>query len=159
MEQRTSTTGRRWIWTTSLLLVVTAVPAVIAATPGTVAVKAVTVEPANPGPETLCKLSVKLNNGTARPVTLLVFRVRVNGQELAVYKNHVYMALLDSGKTQTLHLYNFWSTESGRPAPTDGFLTVEVTLVEARYADGKQEAVAGLPSSASVRLPFRSGNP
>ena len=159
MEQRTSTIGCQWIWTMSFLLVVTVVPAVAAATSGAVTVSTVTVEPANPGPQTLCKLSVKLDNGTARPVTALVFRVRVNGQELAVYSNHVYMVQLDSEKMQTLHFYNFWSTESGRPAPTDSFLTVEVTLVEARYANGKQETVAGLPSSASVRLPFRSEDP
>lgn len=120
-----------------------------------VKVGAVRVEPGTPGPETLCRLAVDLVNASDRPVTALVYRVRINGAELPVYKNHVYMERLDPGQTRTARLYNFWSTERGRPAPTDGFLTVEVSLVEARFADGDRAAVGDLPATGGVRLPFR----
>jgi hypothetical protein len=121
-----------------------------------VSVAAVVVEPASAGPATLCKLSVRLANGAERPIGSLVFGVRLNGRPVGAYENRTYLVRLEPGRTSTLELYNFWSTESGRPAPADGVLTVEVTLSEARYFDGEREAVAGLPSTATARVPFRA---
>lgn len=123
-----------------------------------VTVETVIVEPQSPGPDTLCKLRVQLKNASERPVSSLVFRVKINGQELGLYGKQVFMHRLEPHSTLELPLYNFWSTESGRPAPKDGYIAVEVALAEARYGDGgpQAEPVGGLPSSASARLGFRA---
>ncbi len=91
-----------------------------------------------------------------------MFRVRINGQDLPVYQNQVFYTVVDPGATATLRLHNFWSTETSRPVPKDGKLTIEVTLAEARWMevqtkDGTEVwtpagAVEGLPSSKSVTL-------
>jgi hypothetical protein len=122
----------------------------------------ITVEPAAPAAETLCRLRVEIRNSGARPASYLVFRVRVGGHELPVYGKLVTLQALPAGAATEVRLYNFWSSESGRPFPADGNLTVEVALLEARWVkvenqDGVEvttpiEAVAGLPVSRSVTL-------
>jgi hypothetical protein len=65
-----------------------------------------------------------------------------------------------------VRLYNFWTTETGRPAPADGRLAVAVELTEAhwyRIAEDDEgvevwtplEPVSGLPSAQTltVRMP------
>ena len=66
-------------------------------------------------------------------------------------------------------LYNFWTSESGRPAPADGRVEVLVRLREARWVevseveeDGETVEVwtpvgdvAGLPQTVSVTLELK----
>lgn len=117
--------------------------------------EALEVEPAQPGTDTLCRLRVRLRNGGDRDASALGFDVRINGTELAVYRNQLFMQQIPAGATETVALYNFWTTETSRPAPADGKLRLEVALREAQwFAIGDEEGVevwrplepvAGLP--------------
>ena len=117
--------------------------------------EALEIEPAQPGPDTLCRLRVRLRNGGERDASALAFDVRINGAELAVYANQLFMQQIPAGVTETVALYNFWTTETSRPAPADGKLRLEVALREAQwFAIGDEEGVevwrplepvAGLP--------------
>jgi hypothetical protein len=128
-------------------------------------IEAVTVEPADPAADTLCRLKVKLRNAGTQTASQLGFTVKVNGQELATYRNQLFMFPVDAGATIELKLYNFWSTETSRPAPADGKLTIEVILNEARWMtigmEGEVEvwtpgeAVPGLPVTQSVTLAMK----
>lgn len=130
-----------------------------------VVVEEVTVEPADPGPETLCRLTVKLRNGGERPASLFGFGVTVNGQPLTVYDKELFALAVDPGTAADLRLFNFWSAETGRPAPKDGKLTVEVRLKEAQWVEIKTEdgaevwtptgAVEGLPVAKSLTLKMK----
>ena len=121
---------------------------------------AIKVTPANPGADTLCQLRVEVSNQGERIASQLAFTVKVNGQELPVYRNQLFMQRLDPGKTSTVRLYNFWTTETSRPAPADGKSRVEVTLREAKWyeiatKDGVEEwtplqPVPGLPVTATL---------
>ena len=116
--------------------------------------------PANPGADTLCQLRVEVANKGDRIASQLAFTVKINGQELPVYRNQLFMQRLDPGKTATVRLYNFWTTETTRPAPADGKYLVEITLREAKWYeiatnDGAEEwtplqPVAGLPVKATM---------
>lgn len=127
-----------------------------------IAIEAVTVEPATPGPDTLCKLTVKLANSGDRTASQLDFKVSINGQELPVYGNQLFMFPVPARETVDIPLYNFWSTETSRPAPTDGKLNIEVTLAAAQWMEIKVEAevevwqplgpVEGLPVSKTLAL-------
>jgi len=129
------------------------------------ALEGLTVEPSNPGTETLCRLRVKIANHGEKIATAFAFKVEVAGHELPVYRNQVFMKPVPAGKTVELALYNFWTSETGRPAPTDGKLPVKVTLREARWTDRSEEKgvevwklqgpVAGLPVEASVTVPLK----
>jgi hypothetical protein len=124
--------------------------------------EAVKVDPASPGPDTLCRLSVTVKNAGAKTASALGFRVKVDGKELAVYGNELFFRPVPAGSTAEVKLHNFWSSETGRPFPAGGKMTVEVTLTEARWMDVKTEngaevwtpagAVGGLPVSKSVTL-------
>lgn len=128
--------------------------------------EAVKVDPASPGPDKLCKLSVTIKNAGAKTASALGFRVKVDGKELAVYGNELFFRPVppgnSAGSATEVKLHNFWSSETGRPFPTGGRMTVEVTLTEARWMDVKTEngaevwtpagAVEGLPVSKSVTL-------
>jgi hypothetical protein len=128
--------------------------------------EAVKVDPASPGPDTLCRLSVTVKNAGAKTASALGFRVKVDGKELAVYGNELFFRPVPPGNpaggTIEIKLHNFWSSETGRPFPAGGRMTVEVTLTEARWMDVKTEngaevwtpvgAVEGLPVSKSVTL-------
>jgi hypothetical protein len=111
-------------------------------------VTAIEIRPANPGPDTLCQLAVKVKNGGTRKASALVFAVRVNGLPLAVYKRQVYLQVIDPGTTATVGLFNLWTTETGRPLPKDGQLRLEVTLAEARWVEVKTEGTAGTAGTA-----------
>ena len=120
------------------------------------------VGPERPAPDTLCRLSVTLRNGGERIASQLGFTVTIDGQALPVYRNQLFMFPVAAGEAAELRLYNFWSTETSRPPPADGRLTVEVRLVEAQWMDIRDEdgvevwtplgAVTGLPVAASVTL-------
>jgi hypothetical protein len=124
--------------------------------------RAVTVTPATPGTDTLCELRVDVANEGDRIASQLGFTVEVNGQELPVYRNQLFMQRLDPGKTASVRLYNFWTSETSRPAPKDGKYRIEVTLREAKwYEIATQEgvedwtplsAVPGLPVTASLTV-------
>ena len=133
-----------------------------------VTVEAVIVEPSGRavgeqtiGPETLCKLRVKLRNGGTHKASSFLFGVKVNGQAVNTYDKTVYMQAIDPGSAGEIELHNFYSSEPGGPAPKDGSLTVEITLREARWVELKKDGqavvwtpvgeVKGLPSEAVVK--------
>lgn len=147
--------------------------AIVAATAGTglaeetrpapgLMLESVRVDPSSPGPDTLCGLSVTVKNTGAKTASALGFRVTVDGKELPVYRNEIFFRPVAAGGTAGVKLHNFWSSETGRPFPTGGRMTVEVTLTEARWMDVTTEngaevwtpagPVAGLPVSKSVTL-------
>jgi hypothetical protein len=97
--------------------------------------EAITIDPAIPGPKTLCKLRVKIRNKGNQAATAFLFRVHINGQALPVYKNYVYLQTIAAGATGEIKLFNFWTTESTRPVPKDGNLKLDVTLQEARWVE------------------------
>lgn len=123
---------------------------------------AVDVQPATPGPDTLCKLRVRFRNSGTAAASDLSFQVTVNGQRLATYLNWTTRSTLDPGKETDLPLYNFWSSETGRPYPRDGRLVIEVRLTGARWvAPGSTNAatlagpVQPLPAPFAVTLTRR----
>lgn len=128
-------------------------------------VESVKVEPDAPGPDTLCRLAVEVRNQGTETASQLDFKVRINGQPLAVYRNQIFMYPVAPGETATIQLYNFWSTETSRPMPADGKLAVEVDLAEAQWVSITDEEgvevwkplgpVEGLPSSAGVTLAMK----
>lgn len=128
--------------------------------------EALDVQPAAPAVDTLCHLTVKVRNGGAQPASSLRFAVSVGGHPLPVYDNQIFMQPLPPGATTEVKLYNFWTTETGRPAPADGKLAVAVSLEEARWlkvekdADGVEvwqplDPVPGLPVSKTLILPLK----
>lgn len=136
------------------------------AAPSPLVLEAVEITPPEPGVDTLCRLMVKIRNGGGQPASSLHFAVSVAGQELPVYDNQVFMQPLPPEETTEVSLYNFWTTETGRAAPADGKLAVEVTLEEARWLKVERdeegvevwqplEPVPGLPLSRSVTLNLR----
>jgi hypothetical protein len=96
-------------------------------------VEKISVEPASPGPDTLCKLQVTLRNAGKEIASQLDFRVSINGQELPVYRNQLFMFPIEPDQTAEIKLYNFWSTETSRSMPKDGKLNIEVSLVGAQW--------------------------
>ncbi len=130
------------------------------------AIEEVVIEPAAPTATTLCRLRVKLKNDGDKPASMLRFKVTVAGHELPVYRNQMFLQPLAAGKVTELKLYNFWASETGRPAPPDGKMTVEVTLAEAPWMKVGPDAsgvetwepvgpVAGLPLAKSVTVALK----
>ncbi len=124
------------------------------AAPSPVAIEAVTVSPASPGPGVLCTLAVRIKNGGAHSATDFRFKVRIDAEDVAVYHNQTYAVNVAAGASDSVALYNFWS-----PAAHKASFPVEVTIVEGRWADVKQEGgastttpvgpIEGLPVSAT----------
>jgi hypothetical protein len=131
-------------------------------TPPLVTLTALKVEPPSPAPDTLCKLTVTLKNDSERSASRLEFRVEIGGVELPAYKARTFLAVVPPKGTLDLHLFNFWSSETSRPAPKDGKLPVTVTLlaacwVERQVGEGTETwkplaPVEGLPSSSRLVL-------
>lgn len=146
------------------LLALPAAPAAAGedAAPPPLEITSILVEPAAPGPDTLCKLRVGIKNRGAEAASRFAFEVKVGGQALRVYEGELLLQPVAPGETAELRLHNFWSSETGRPFPGDGKLTVEVTLTEAtrvRIEDKDGEEVRtplgdvdGLPVSRRVTL-------
>lgn len=114
-----------------------------------------------PGPESLVRLTVEIANRGEAIASALAFTVTVAGQALPVYEKQVFLKAVPPGGTTELRLYNFWTGETGRPAPADGKLPVEVTLTEARWMEVSEDEegvevwkplgeVEGLPVSVST---------
>ena len=134
-------------------------------------VEEVTVEPASPAADTLCRLRIKLRNRGGQIASRLGFAVSLNGQDLGVYGNQLFMYPVAPGTTEEISLYNFWSTETSRAMPADGKLRVEVTLKEAIWTRVEMETdeegeievwtpiepVEGLPVKAAVTLQMKTG--
>ncbi len=120
-----------------------------------VTLEAVKVDPASPGPDTLCKLTVTLRNTGTQPASALEFTVKVNGQELAAYKSRTFLKPVEPGATREIALLNFWSTEPGRPAPAGGTLAVDVTLAKAAWMnrETKDGAEVWTPAGPAEGLP------
>jgi len=126
-----------------------------------VAVEAVIVEPASPGPSAICGLKVRLKNGGTQPIANFRFSVKVDGQDVAVYKTHSYAVNIEARTADELALYSFYS-----PAAAKAF-DVQVTLVEAEWLQIKRDGttttttptgpVAGLPVSGSVSVKMSGG--
>lgn len=130
-----------------------------------VQITAVKVTPAEPAADTLCQLSIELENKGTKVASLFAFTVEINGRKLPVYDKELFALPAEPGAATELRLFNFWSTETGRPAPQDGKLTVEVSLVEAQWVKVETEgdvetwtpvgAVAGLPVAKGVTLKMK----
>lgn len=132
-----------------------------------VTIEAVKVEPAAPGPETLCRLSVSVRNSGNRTASAFEIAVKVNGQEIPSSKSRLVLQPVEPGKAAEIRLPNFWSTEAGRPAPREGRLAVEVVLTGASWMErtmsGDAEVwaplgpVPGLPISKTITLTLAKG--
>jgi hypothetical protein len=130
-----------------------------------VTIEKVAITPTDPAADTLCKLRVTVANHGSEVASQLDFKVKINGQELPVYRNQLFMYPVPAGQTSEIPLYNFWSTETSRPMPADGKLAVEVTLAAARWMKITMEEevevwqplgdVEGLPHSQAVSLTMR----
>lgn len=126
------------------------------------AVESIQVEPAAPGPDTLCHLTVTVKNQGDRPASALEFAVKVGGAALPAYRDRLFLEAVEPGASRQVKLFNFWSTETGRPAPANGKLAVEVTLTAASWMKRETKngatvwtpagAVAGLPAAKSLVL-------
>jgi hypothetical protein len=124
--------------------------------------ESIQVEPAAPGPDTLCHLTVTLKNQGDRPASALEFIVKVSGAALPAYRDRLYLEAVEPASSRQVRLFNFWSTQTGRPAPAGGKLAVEVTLTAASWMKREIKnsatvwtpagAVPGLPSSRTVIL-------
>lgn len=131
-----------------------------------VVIERLEVDPASPGTETLCRLTATLRNGGSRAVYSFGFDVELNGQSLPVYEKQLFLQVIGAGESEEVALYNFWTSETGRPAPANGKLEVLVRLREARWVevseveeDGETVEVwtpvgdvSGLPQSVSLTL-------
>ena len=126
-----------------------------------VGLDAVIVSPTSPGPSSICTLKVRVKNGGSQAVSNFRFKVKVDGQELALYDRQTFAVNVEAGKSDELALYSFYS-----PAASKSF-DVQVTLVEAQGVQVKKDGanttttptgpVAGLPSVASVSVKMAAG--
>jgi hypothetical protein len=131
------------------------------ATPA-LSLESIQVVPPSPGPDTLCHLTVTLKNLGDRPASALEFTVKVGSAALPAYRDRLFLEAVEPGASRQVRLFNFWSTETGRPAPANGKLAVEVTLTAASWMKRETKngatvwtpagAVAGLPTAKSVTL-------
>lgn len=131
------------------------------------AIEAIVISPDPPAAETLSRLRLRIRNGSDKPVSGLELRVSLGGRDLAVYRNQLFMDLLAAHTTTEVELFNFWTTETDRPAPQDGKLRLEVTLEKASWLeittaeDGTEtwtlrEPVPGLPSAKRLEVVLRA---
>ena len=129
-------------------------------------IEAIAVEPSDPGPDTLCQLRVRLRNRGSEKASRFAFEVRIDSKSLPVYNDQLILLPIAPGESTELRLHNFWSSETTRPFPKDGKLTVEVTLLEATWVrvevkDGVEERtplgeVKGLPVARRVTVGGRA---
>lgn len=143
-----------------------AISAEEATEPSKVQLEGLVVEPADPAPDTLCRLHVAIRNDGTQVASQLGFSVTINGTELPVYRNQLFMYPVGPGETTDIPLYNFWSTETSRPAPADGKLDIRVELTEAQWMKIEMEddvevwtpqgAIDGLPVAAQRTLTMSS---
>jgi hypothetical protein len=126
-----------------------------------VGVDAVLVSPASPGPSSICTLKVRVKNAGAQAASNFRLKVKVDGQDLALYDRQTFAVNVDAGKSEELALYSFYSPASAKP------FDVQVTLTEAQWVQVKKDGsnttttptgpVPGLPSTASVSVKMSAG--
>lgn len=119
-----------------------------------VSIEAVSVAPQSPGPGVLCTLGVQLKNTGTHTATYFRFKVKIDGQDVAIYNVESFAVNVAPGTSETITLSGFWS-----PATAKANFTVELTLLEGQWADVKHEgntstttpigAIEGLPVSAT----------
>ena len=127
-------------------------------------IEEISIQPQKPAADTLCQLRVKVGNRGTEIASQLAFRVTLNGQDLGVYGNQLFMFPVEPDGENEIRLYNFWTTETSRPTmPANGKMTVEVTLTEARWVSIETDDegvevwtpisdVTGLPVSRTITL-------
>lgn len=134
-------------------------------------IEKITVEPESPAADTLCRLRVRIANKGDEIASRFAFGVSLNGQDLGVYGNQIFMYPVPAGGSEEISLYNFWTTETSRAMPADGKLRVEVTLKEATWTSMSTETdeegeidvwtpigpVENLPTSAAITLQMKTG--
>lgn len=134
-----------------------------------VVLSGIEVAPAAPGPETLCKLTATIRNAGERAVYSFGFDVEVEGHSLPVYEKQLFLQVIEAGESEEVALFNFWTSETGRPVPADGKLEVLVRLREARWVevsevdeDGETVEVwtpagdvSGLPQTVELTLELK----
>lgn len=129
-------------------------------------IEAIAVTPADPTAATLCDLRVKIHNRGKQAASRFTFNVTVNDVPLEAYKNLIYFQTIPPQATAELKLYNFWATESTRPAPADGKLRVKVEIKAAQWVEVSRDAnrteastprglVEGLPVERSLSLQIK----
>jgi hypothetical protein len=126
-----------------------------------VSIEAVSVAPQSPGPGVLCTLGVQLKNAGTSTATYFRFKVKIDGQDVAIYNVESFAVNVGPGTSETITLYGFWS-----PATFKANFTVEVTLLEGQWADVKREGntstttpigpIEGLPVSATQSVHMAS---
>lgn len=122
---------------------------------------ALRIEPESPAAETLCHLRAVIANRGERPASGLRFAVSLEGTALAVYDKQVFVETLVPGAETTVELFNFWTSEDGRPLPADGVLDVVVSLEAARWLtrDMAEDGTELLSLEGAVPgLPVRRGH-
>jgi hypothetical protein len=130
--------------------------------------EALLVEPSNPGPDTLCTLAVRVRNKGTETASQFGFRVSLNGEDLAVYSNQLFMYPVKAGESLEFPLYNFWTTETSRPTvPADGKLQLEVAIQESQWMKIEMEdevevwtplgPVEGLPVGNKLTITVSDG--
>lgn len=128
--------------------------------------EAILIEPSTPAIDTLCQLRVQVKNSAKKTISALDFGVSIGGQPLKVYEQQLFLESLEPGTMAEVHLYNFWTTETGRGAPKNGKLQLEVTLREAQWVevtteeDGTEvwtlgDKVPGLPVVKKLVIPMK----
>jgi hypothetical protein len=131
------------------------------AAPPPVSIEAVSVAPQSPGAGTLCTLGVRLKNAGTHTATDFRFKVKIDGRDVAIYNIESYAVNVGPGASDTISLHSFWS-----PAAAKATFTVEVTLLEGRWADVKREGntstttpigpIEGLPASLAQSVHMAS---
>ena len=134
-----------------------------------VVIEGIEIAPDEPGPETLCQLVATVRNGGSRAVYGFAFDVELNGRKLPVYEKQLFLQVIEAGASEEVALFNFWTSETGRPAPVNGKLEVLVRLREARWVevseieeDGETVEVwtpvgdvSGLPQAVSLTVELK----
>jgi hypothetical protein len=126
-----------------------------------VSMEAVSVAPQRPGAGVLCTLGVRLKNAGTHTATDFRFKVKIDGEDVAIYHIESFAVNVGPGGSDTIALHSFWS-----PATAKANFTVEVTVLEGRWADVKREGntstttplgpIEGLPVSATQSVQMAS---
>ena len=111
-------------------------------------IDSIRVTPDAPTASTLCHLTIAVTNATDRPISRLGLAVTVNGRPVKAYERTLYMQTLRPHATTEIPLYNFWTTESSRPASADNRLVLEVAVVRAAWTI--VTTPAGVPTMAAA---------
>ena len=133
--------AQRSVFFGSLLAAALAISSAFAQPPAPkLVLEAAEVTPRSASADALCQLRARIKNAGQSVAAAFVFAVKINGQEIPVYRNHVFMDPIKPGETRSLRLYGFWTSETGRQLPADGDTIVELSLLEARWMKAEKDA-------------------